>query len=101
MNFKLQDLASFDRMITPVIIKILFWVGVVISVLGGIGYFFAGIVGGIMNSSFGQVLGGLIGGPLVMIIGVLITRVYAELLIIFFQINESLTDIKTMLKKDE
>jgi hypothetical protein len=95
----LKSFTSFDRMITPVIIKVLFWIGVGISVLSGIGLFFTGIVGGIMNSSFGQVLGGLFGGPLTIILGILITRIYSELLIVIFQINESLTDIKEMKKE--
>lgn len=95
----LKSFMSFDRMITPVIIKVLFWIGVVISVIAGIVGFFSGIVGGIQQGSFWPVLGGLFGGPITIVLGILITRIYSELLIVIFQINESLTDIKEMKKE--
>lgn len=101
MNFNWKDMTNFDRMITPIILKVLFWLGVIISVIAGIFVFFGGIISGVINGDFGQILGALFGGPLTIVIGILVTRIYAELLIVIFQINESLTDIKQLLKKDE
>lgn len=97
MNWR--DFLNFRRMITPVIIKILFWVGVGSSVLAGIGVFFGGIIGGIADGEFGAAIGGLIGGPIVILLGVVITRIYCELLILFFQINDTLTDIRNLLQR--
>lgn len=99
MNFK--SFLNFDRMITPVIIKILFWVGLVITGIFALVVFFGGIGGGIANGDAGMIIGGLLGGPLVFALGVLGVRVYCELLILFFEINENLTDIKGLLKKEE
>lgn len=88
-----EKFIRFDKMITPTIIKILFWIGVALSVLSGLGFIIAG-----MNSYYGggiQVFTGL----LVIVIGPLVVRVYCELLIIFFKMHESLREIKTLLNK--
>jgi len=95
----LQDFLSFRRMITPVIIKILFWIGIVMSIIAGLIVFFGGIISGLGDGGFGAVIGGLIGGPVVMLLGVLSARIYAELLILAFRINETLTDIKNLLER--
>ena len=97
MNWR--DFLSFRRMITPWIIKILFWLGVGASVIAGVIVFFGGIIGGISDGSFGRVVGGLIGGPIIVLLGVMSARVYSELLILAFQINETLTDMKNLLER--
>lgn len=89
-----SDFLKFDKMITPVIIKIIFWVGLVVSVVIALGMIIAGL-----SSPWGgglQVLGGLA----ILVVGPLTVRVYCELLIIIFKINESLSEIKENLKKD-
>jgi len=98
MNFR--NFLSFERMITPVIITILFWIGLIVVALSAIYVFFSGIYNGINGDGFGAVLGGLFGGPLVFVLGGLMVRIYAELLILAFRINETLTDIKNELKKE-
>ncbi len=99
---KFKDFLNFERMITPVIIKVLFYIGLISSAIGGITVFFGAVIGGIREGGFGSVvlgfLGGLIGGVLVATLGALLTRIYAELLILFFRINETLTDIKKELQ---
>lgn len=101
MNFK--SFLSFERMITPIIIKVLFYIGLIGSLIGGIMVFFGAIVAGISNGGAGAIIGGFVGGLiaglLVMFLGVLTTRIYAELLILVFRINETLTDIKTLLQE--
>jgi len=92
-----KSFLSFERMVTPVIIKILFWIGLIASIIGGVIVFFGGIITGISQSEFGTILGGLIGGPLIILLGGLIARIYCELLILAFRINETLTDIKKIL----
>ena len=92
-----KSFLSFERMVTPVIIKILFWIGLIASIIGGVVVFFGGIISGISQGEFGTILGGLIGGPLIVLLGGLIARIYCELLILAFRINETLTDIKKIL----
>jgi hypothetical protein len=102
MNFK--NFLSFERMITPVIIKILFYIGLAGSALSGIMIFISAVIGGIADGGFGAIIGGfflgIIGGLIVAILGALGTRVYTELLILAFRINENLTDIKLLLEKE-
>ena len=94
---KIRSLLNFDKMITPVLIKILFYIGVAASIIGGIIVFFGGLISAFQQNSFGAAIGGLIGGPMVVILGILLARVYAELLIVVFQIHESLVAIKDKL----
>jgi high-affinity Fe2+/Pb2+ permease len=100
-NMDWKRFVSFERMITPVIIKAIFWIGLIASAIGGVILFFGGIIGGISQGEAGMVFGGLLGGPLVFVLGVLMARVYAELLILAFRINETLTDIKIILKEGQ
>ena len=94
-----RDLLSFRRMVTPLIIQALFWLGVGISVVTGLIVLFGGVIRAIVEGSVGQMLLALVSGPIVVILGVLATRIYAELLILVFRINETLTDIKDLLQR--
>jgi hypothetical protein len=85
---------NFDKMITPVIIKILFYIGIAIAIIGGVVVFFSGIITAFQQHVFGAALGGIIGGPLVVILGMMMARIYAELLIVVFQIHENLVAIR-------
>ena len=90
----MEDFLKFRKMITPTIIQVLFWVGVA-------GFVIMGLV--TMANSFSargfNVLLGFFGGLLVMVVGAVIWRVYCELLMLFFRMNETLNDIRDDLKK--
>jgi hypothetical protein len=85
-----SDFLAFRTMITPVIIQIIFWVGVVLCILFGLGAIFVG-------SQYGE--RGVVWGILVIIFGPVLVRIYCEILIIFFRINETLTEIKHTLEE--
>ena len=74
----MNDILTFKKMITPVIIQIIFLIGC----LGAVGY---GI--GMIGSS---VLFGLFS----MAGGILVVRVYCELMILLFRINDNLEAIR-------
>jgi hypothetical protein len=82
----LADFLSFRRMITPMIIQIIFWVSVVILVLSAL----ITIIGGILGGEAGAMVGGL----LLLVVGPVLARVYCEILILFFRMNETLTNIQ-------
>jgi hypothetical protein len=92
----LMDLLMFRRMIAPIIIMVLFWLGIVGAV--GYGLFGAGTaiyLGGARGVLFAAI-------PLLTIpVVVLAVRLYAELAILLFRIHETLTDIKKLLEKDQ
>ena len=85
----MSDFFAFRTMITPVIIQIIFWLGVALCIIVGLGYIFVG-------SRYGD--GGPIWGVLVIIFGPILVRIYCEILIVFFRINETLTEIKHTLE---
>jgi len=55
---------------------------------------FGGIISSYQQGSVRPALGGLIGGPIVVVLGILMARVYSELLIVVFQIHQNLVEIK-------
>ena len=75
----LKEVSSFDTMITPIIIKIIFWVGVIACVIGGIAMAF--------NDSG-------VGGLLCILLGPLVVRLYCEIIIVIFKIFQSLKQIE-------
>ena len=89
----MDDFLKFRKMITPAIIQILFWVGVAVTVIGSLAT---------MAMSFGRYGGGIgtfLGGLLMLVLGPVVVRIYCELLILFFRMNETLTEIKNNLAK--
>lgn len=84
----MRDFWAFRTMVTPVIIQILFWIGAILCLIFGA---FMIIYG---SSYFGTKSQYLWKGVLLIILGPLGVRVYCEILMIFFRINETLTEIK-------
>lgn len=82
----IQDWISFNKMITPIIIKILFWLGVVISVIFGLI---------MIITSFKSLMGAqqFIMGLLVMVLGPISVRIYCEILFVIFGIFDELKAI--------
>lgn len=87
----MKDFFSFRTMITPIIIQIIFWVGVALCIILGIGYM---VVGAHYYGASAPVY-----GLLILLFGPLVVRIYCEILIIFFRINETLTEIKHALEQ--
>jgi hypothetical protein len=88
-----KDFLTFKKMITPTIIQLLFWILAGLAVILGL----IGIVNG-ATSSFGgggQVLAGL----MLLVLGPVAVRVYCEILIVLFRMNETLTEIRNSLPK--
>lgn len=81
-----QELTSFDRLIAPKYVTELFWIGVAMSVLAGLGMILAGGLG----VAFGLVL--LVGGPV-------LTRVACEVLVLLFKAVDWIAEIKGALAK--
>jgi len=77
MNF--EDFIAFRAMITPVIIQGMFWVGVIVCVLVGLFTMFT-------QSPFM--------GLLLLLLGPIAVRVNCEIIILFFKMNETMTQIK-------
>jgi len=70
-------------MITPILIQFLFWLAVIASVIVGIG---------IMALGSGEVLAVAMGLALI-ILGPIVIRIWAEILMVIFRINDHLRQI--------
>jgi len=89
----MEEFLSFRKMITPTIIRIIFWVGCGIAIISGLV---------IMLTSFGRNSGGalqFLGGLLTILIGPIVVRIACEQIILFFRINETLSEIRSDLKE--
>jgi len=89
----MKDFLAFRTMLTPVLIQIIFWVGAGICILIGLMFILSGATAQYGGSA--NVLKGLA----ILILGPLTVRIYCEILIIFFRINETLTEIKHVLEE--
>jgi len=87
----MKDFLAFRRMITPLVIQIIFWLGLIGCVLGGIGSIIMSVVSGGGGSN---IIIGILMGLGMMVIGPVVVRIYCEVLILFFRMNETLTDIR-------
>ena len=75
------DFLVFRRMLTPILIQILWVLSTLALVLG--------VVGATSNYENGQIIGFVLS-----ILGIIAIRIFAELVMVVFRINETLTDIK-------
>ena len=84
----MSDFLTFRRMVAPVVIQIVFWLGSVAVIVFGV----AGIVIGAHHNRASEVVGGF----MLLLFGPLVLRLYCEVLIVAFRINDSLTDIQKL-----
>ena len=90
----LGDFLAFRKMIVPVVIQVIFWLLSGLVVLGGVAFL-------IYNLS--QKDGSVAAGLAVLFVGVpfyvFLIRIYCELLIVIFRMNDTLTDIKNAVER--
>jgi len=89
---RFEDYLNFRNMITPRIIEVLFWISVLIYVVvGSYIILVKGSVPEIVPQNY-RVLGGIA----TVLIGPIFARVYCEVLILFFRMNETMTELKNV-----
>jgi hypothetical protein len=90
--FGIGDLFQWERFVTPTVIKVFYWLAVVISILVGL----AGAVTALDTMAFNPFVGMLflIASLLGACMGVIMSRIIAEFVLIVFRINEHLGAIR-------
>jgi hypothetical protein len=88
------DLLMFRRMVAPTIIIILFWLGTIGAVVGAVGMMGIGVAAGGAG-----IASGVLGGLAMLVIGPLAVRLWCEVVIVVFRINETLAEIRDELHK--
>jgi hypothetical protein len=76
-----RDFFFFDKMLTPKVITFVYWILLLVVVVSGVIYMF---------SDFGSFFGGLFG----LLGGLIAVRIWCELAVIFFKMNEALQAIR-------
>ena len=87
-----RDLFQWDRFITPTVIKSFYWLVIALIVLTGVSGIFSGLAA-MAISPFGGflvLLSSIIGAA----VGIVFSRIVAELILIVFRINEHLGAIR-------
>lgn len=88
---------NFDSMIASKIIKIIYVIALIFTIVGALGTILSGLF--TLFSWPGVGFAKIIAGLVSLIIGPLLVRVWAEMLIVLFNINDNLAEIKKELKK--
>jgi hypothetical protein len=90
--FYIGDLFQWERFITPSIIKLFYWLVVVIAILGGL----AGLVSALGIFAFNPIAGAItaLASFAGMLVGILFARIVAEFILMVFRINEHLSAIR-------
>ena len=84
----MNEYLTFRKFITPMIIQIIFWVGVVAIVLLSL----MAIAAGLGSYGGGQIV---LGGLLYLVLGPLFWRIWCELMLIIFRIHDELHQMRT------
>jgi hypothetical protein len=86
--FDLRDLFQWERFITPSIIKVFYWLAVIIAVLSGLSGILSGLVAMMLQPFLG--LFWVVSSVLGMLAAVILVRILSEFVLITFRINEHL-----------
>jgi hypothetical protein len=86
--FDLRDLFQWERFITPSIIKVFYWLAVIIAVLSGLSGILSGLVAMMLQPFLG--LFWVVFSVLGMLAAVILVRILSEFVLITFRINEHL-----------
>ena len=90
--FSFSDLFQWDRFITPTIIKTFYWLVIALICLFGLSGIFSGLAM-MAISPFGGFLM-LMSSIASVVVGIVFSRIIAELILIIFRINEHLGAIR-------
>ncbi|MBU2587106.1 MAG: DUF4282 domain-containing protein [Alphaproteobacteria bacterium] len=98
-KFSLGDLFQFEKMVAPVVLKIVYWLGLV-----GIGiYLLIAIAGGVtmLNRNAAIGLGTILLALVGAVFGVLLWRILIEVYMILFGIHERLGEVRDMMRSEK
>ena len=79
----LGEFLAFRKFFAPVAIQVIFWLGVIAVAIGSLSVMF--------THGFGGFIGAIVG----FVLGVVLVRIYCELLILLFRIYDELVAIRT------
>jgi hypothetical protein len=92
LMFNISDLFQWERFVTPSIIKLFFWLAIVIIVLFGL----SGLAAAVQMIAASPGVGAIMVATTLLgvVVGILFARIAAEFVLIVFRINEHLGAIR-------
>ena len=90
--FEYRDLFQWDRFITPSIVKPFYWLVIALIALTGLSGVFSGLATMAVSPFGGFIL--VLSSIMSVVVGIVFTRIVAELVLIIFRINEHLGAIR-------
>lgn len=88
----MRDLLQFDSMVTPKIITFIYWVLLAACAISGLVLLGKGL--GVMKYSGFAGFGMIVAAPILVVVLALLARIYCEIMIVLFKINEALQEIR-------
>jgi len=88
----MRDWLHFDTMVTPKIITFIYWILLAGAVVSGLVLMVKGF--GLMRYSGFAGFGMIVASPILTVLSALLVRIYCEIMIVLFKINEALQDIR-------
>lgn len=89
---RMRDLLYFDSMVTPKIVTFIYWLMLVVAALAGLVLLSKGF--GMMKYSGFAGFGMIVAAPILALLMALMARIYCEILIVVFKINEALQEMR-------
>jgi hypothetical protein len=89
----MKKFLMFDLMITPWIIRILYWILQIAVIIGGLYTMGSG-------NRVGFGMGGAVGGLIMIIGGTLVLRLFFEMMMVMFKISENTSKLKELKEKE-
>jgi hypothetical protein len=83
---------SFDNFIATKLVKFLYVLSLILFSITAIGYLIAGLVGLGNGESLGLLF--IVLAPIIWLVGLILSRLYLELVIVMFKISEDIKDIR-------
>ena len=88
----MRDWLYFDTMVTPKIITFIYWILLAGAVVSGLVLMVKGF--GLMRYSGFAGFGMIVAAQILTVLSALLARIYCEIMIVLFKINEALQDIR-------
>jgi hypothetical protein len=88
----MRDLLFFDAMVTPKIVTLIYWLLLAASAVTGLVLLFKGF--GMMKYSGFAGFGMVVAAPILAAASALLARIYCEIMIVLFKMNEALQYIR-------
>jgi len=90
----MKDFLNFDNMLTPKLIVILYYLGLIGLAIAAVFYVLGGGVLAVYTGNFLHGVGVILAGAVAIVVGALWLRVVCELMIVLFKMNEALQEMR-------